>query len=530
MKTSGFCPDLVAVTGDVLDKGCADQSVRASAVQFLKQTVDGSLGGVLPSQRLLLIPGNHDESRNAASAHDRNVVFTQINNELFGVASGMALDPIAPRHEWCSVRVLHELCAVVVLFNSCEVLNAQTGEEHGYVSTSQLDRAASLLDAVPKGYVRIALMHHHLLQPDGAHSHDISIMRDAGVVKAWLSKNSFALVLHGHQHLAWDETYSIRGWHVVVTAGGSLGVGDYGRNAWSLPLGYQMIEIEPGEQRVKIARRSYNVGTQQWESAQGNPTSTQYYGEAGRPVPPPSPVPPPIPLPIPQPSPPRRRRMVLAIGGFVLVVAFVVAVVPRLTSSGDHRTGTSDASVIALADVDAGATHTSLDAGAVSPAVDAGLPRPKLCTRDRPCVFAISGSPSGKTGQTFQIGGAFKPLPPEGAVGTLQVSGTLTLHCARNQCEPHVDCWCNSPYDVIVRVYLNDNEILAQSFRRDGAGDLPTTEALSLIGAQTVTIPKGVLPRFSIHLQNAWGAGEHPPLPSRLEVGSDFRATFIRQP
>ena len=91
-------------------------------------------------------------------------------------------------------------------------------------------------------------------------------MDDAGLVRDWLAKHRFQLALHGHQHLDWDVGSWADGWFLAISAGGSAGVGSYGRAAWMLPLGYQVILIDTPESGRRI-RRDYDMQTRAWVAA-----------------------------------------------------------------------------------------------------------------------------------------------------------------------------------------------------------------------------------------------------------------------
>lgn len=262
-------PSIVAVTGDLIDKGNPDAIPQV--LEFLTELIR-KLN--LPPDRLAMVPGNHDEIR-GKPPQERYSPYCEIRNRFYG-ASRPALTPTTPLHEWVELHSYPDIALTLLAFNSCEELDPGRSMEHGSVGEGQLAMAESLLASTPKGHRRIALMHHHLMHPAGAHKRDLSIMANAGTVRDWLAQHQISLVLHGHQHLDWDESIVSTDWRVAVTAGGSVGVGRYGREAWALPLSYQLITLNPHS--ASRQRREYDIGRQSWVAARDKDTRELFYG------------------------------------------------------------------------------------------------------------------------------------------------------------------------------------------------------------------------------------------------------------
>lgn len=251
-------PDLVIVSGDLLDRGHA--SGVPLAIAFLRGLADG-LG--LPPERVVIVPGNHDVLR---EGDDRYCRYDEIRNGLYGQTKP-AFSAQTPPHRRIEHQVFEQLGLEVVGFNSCEELDAAQQRDHGAIGIGQRDHAeAILMRNEGKNYFRIAVMHHHLESPEGTRRTDYSVMEDAGGMRRWLARNKFSLALHGHQHVDWQVAFDVDGWHLVVTAAASAGVSEYGRKEWNLAIAYQLIDVENATRGRRI-RREYNPQTMEWADA-----------------------------------------------------------------------------------------------------------------------------------------------------------------------------------------------------------------------------------------------------------------------
>lgn len=286
-------PDLIIVSGDLLDRGHA--SGVPLAIAFLRGLADG-LG--LPPERVVIAPGNHDVLREGDERYSR---YDEIRNGLYG-QTRPAFTAQTPAYK----RIDHhlydkDLGIEVVAFNSCEELDAAQQRDHGAVGIGQRDHVeAILLRNESKNYFRIAVMHHHLESPEGTRRTDYSVMEDAGGMRRWLARNKFSLALHGHQHVDWQVAFDIDGWQLAVAAAASAGVSEYGRKEWSLAIAYQVIEVEQATRGRRI-RREYNPQTMEWSDAgRGEDVQTLRFGPTDERVVEPEPM---------EPAPPSLTRM-----------------------------------------------------------------------------------------------------------------------------------------------------------------------------------------------------------------------------
>jgi 3',5'-cyclic AMP phosphodiesterase CpdA len=158
-------PELIAVTGDLAHRGRRSEHERAAA--FLR-----GLG-----RPLLVIPGNHDIPYTFPAR------FTQPWAEF--------------EREWKTVEpVFRSGDLLVVGLNSVRPWRHQSGG----IRSSQVARAAKLLEEAPSGALRVVALHHHLIgapwrsrkKPVARRSEVLAALVDAGA----------ELILAGHIHQA----------------------------------------------------------------------------------------------------------------------------------------------------------------------------------------------------------------------------------------------------------------------------------------------------------------------------------------
>jgi serine/threonine protein kinase/3',5'-cyclic AMP phosphodiesterase CpdA len=258
LKENQWTPELVIISGDLLDRG--QESGVALAIDFLKRLSELlSLG----RERFVLVPGNHDEVRDAHTVEERYSRFSRIWTGFYGGSRPWVFG--RPAHEQVELFDLRSSLGVqIVGFNSCE------GHDRGLfsggaVGVNQQERAEELLGRSGEAPFRIAVMHHHLYNPTGVRK-DMTVMEGASELRGWLKKHRFQLAVHGHQHVDWHEEDSAGDWTLSVVAGASAGVGQYGRQRWDLRLGYQVIRIEE-EGRGWRLRRWYDPMSRSFTAA-----------------------------------------------------------------------------------------------------------------------------------------------------------------------------------------------------------------------------------------------------------------------
>lgn len=160
-----LAPELVVATGDLTHRGRRDQHQRAAA--FLRR-----LGAPV-----LAVPGNHDIPFTFPAR------FTRTWDEF--------------EREWESTRPTYRSDALVVVgLNSVRPWRHQAGA----LTDPELERAARAFDEAPSGALRVAALHHHLInapwrtrkRPVARRGHVVTTLAHAGV----------ELILTGHTHQA----------------------------------------------------------------------------------------------------------------------------------------------------------------------------------------------------------------------------------------------------------------------------------------------------------------------------------------
>lgn len=253
-------PDLIIVSGDIIDKANNEGVDLAQA--FFRSLLERL---ELPVERLILVPGNHDVLRQTEN-QKKYALFAKIWNAVFGNARPL-FDEERPPHQMVDVYRYDNFGLEIVGFNSCESLDE--GQEHGSIGQGQRDYIERLLSTTTRQRLfRIAVMHHHLEKSAGAEGRrrsDYSEIFDASLVRDWMLAMSFRLVLHGHQHVAWERNVSTQSQALTIAASGSTGISSYGRRHWDLPLGYQVIRIDQeAANPCKIYRREYVTAKLEW--------------------------------------------------------------------------------------------------------------------------------------------------------------------------------------------------------------------------------------------------------------------------
>ena len=208
--------DIVAVTGDLSSK--AEEGEFKRAVVFLRELMRTVGVGM---DRLLVIPGNHDIFRPAPEER-RFGNYVEFVEELYRSADA----PTAIYGEYRSlydearkiwkreprsckgselyrIAVYDDLQLVVVGLNSVVTQNARL--DYGEITPSQLNSVRLHLDGLvgaQSGYVRIALLHHHLLVVPSFLTEGFPerIVRNQSFVLHSLLGSGVRVVLHGHTH------------------------------------------------------------------------------------------------------------------------------------------------------------------------------------------------------------------------------------------------------------------------------------------------------------------------------------------
>lgn len=192
----GSQPSLVVVSGDITSR--ADATVlQSSGIGFLT-SLSKRLG--VAKDQFIIVPGNHDIALNKFSPYDysHERPFFHFMRDFYG-----------REVEFPSLRafLLPDGRRLEVLSMNSVKRRDEKESNFGYVDWNQYGDLLKT-KTKPESSVRIAVLHHHLLQAPRVEIVDpnyadasVSTTLDAAAVIEGLQENNFDLVLHGHQHV-----------------------------------------------------------------------------------------------------------------------------------------------------------------------------------------------------------------------------------------------------------------------------------------------------------------------------------------
>ncbi|MCD7060328.1 metallophosphoesterase family protein [Pelagibacterium xiamenense] len=168
-------PDMIAVTGDLVNLGLDDEIDRAA--NWL-----AALGG---PDAVCAIPGNHD-------AYVKGALETALKH-YNGYMSGETLDT----NPFPYVRRLGN----VALIGVSSAIATPPLIAAGQVGQGQIGRLARLLELLGEaGFFRVVMIHHPPSEALGRHKR--KGLWDAPAVRSVISKHGAELILHGHTHIS----------------------------------------------------------------------------------------------------------------------------------------------------------------------------------------------------------------------------------------------------------------------------------------------------------------------------------------
>lgn len=214
LEKEGLRPDVVAVTGDLAERGTPGEF---RAFEAFARGLMAHLG--LPLSRLLIVPGNHDISRPKAQAyfleceaHEQQPVapywpkwefYKGLFDRLYADVPTYAFTEEQP---WTCYE-LPELGLVVAGLNATMAESHRETDHYGQVGEDQARAFADRLKAAQqRGWMRIGLVHHNVVR--GAVLDDENL-RDADTLRAVL-RGRLNLLLHGHTHRTSEEFWGPR--------------------------------------------------------------------------------------------------------------------------------------------------------------------------------------------------------------------------------------------------------------------------------------------------------------------------------
>lgn len=258
-KDQGFLPDLVFITGDLANKGLADEYVTFW-LEFVSPLQD-AIGGDI-SNRTFVVPGNHDVDRGKFQAFSREDITKPESHYLDPTEEGAK-----PRGEMLIPRIR------AYLDNDCtSVKGAISGTDGTYahrltiqghdvgivgINTAWLSKGdddrekltpgkpllEKALAVVKDASLRIVLGHHPI---------DWFIKDQQKPIKSLLGKHQ-VLYLHGHLHDAWAEpTYG--GGHPYLAIQAGAGFQAREGEKWRNGLVWGEADLNAGEVRLQAWR------------------------------------------------------------------------------------------------------------------------------------------------------------------------------------------------------------------------------------------------------------------------------------
>jgi len=198
------------------------------ALEFLNHAVKSAK---VPKSRVHLVPGNHDinwalSRSDLSQRFDNYLAFVQ---NFYGAALASKRFPLINwpisladhrPNPWDLLYVCPEKEHQMVVFglNTCVYENEQ--HHFGFVGERQLTSLRKLVinGKYPSDWLKVVVMHHHLhpmpelLKPRTTEEPwlDMSILRDSGLVEAYLAELGFDMLLHGHKHRALLREVTLR--------------------------------------------------------------------------------------------------------------------------------------------------------------------------------------------------------------------------------------------------------------------------------------------------------------------------------
>lgn len=261
-RDEGLIPDVVIVTGDLAEWALpAELEDVRRFTEGLRQLLD------LPTDRFVLLPGNHDVNRKLCHAHvlqaeARGLVahppywpkwepFVDMLARFHGDDTGLVFTEGRPY----TLFEYPDLRLVVAALNSTMAESHRDEDHHGWLGETQLRWFAERLrEHESRGWLRVAALHHNLFP---GHVGDDELLHDRDDFERWIVPH-VNLVLHGHTHdgkLQWLRP------DVPVLSTGSAAVLP-GARAPGIPNQYQYIRIDAdGLQRWC---RAYDSAHQRW--------------------------------------------------------------------------------------------------------------------------------------------------------------------------------------------------------------------------------------------------------------------------
>jgi WD40 repeat protein len=262
-------PDLLLLTGDLTN------GARPSELRDVLRFIDGLARGLrLPLDRVVVVPGNHDVSRDACAAYFSSCraeeieprppfwpkwrFFATFFKDLYRDVATATFTEAQP---WTFFEI-PDLKVVVAGINSTMAESHRDEDHYGFVGSTQIDWFARELEQVRRNeWLRIAAVHHDLR---GEPTRPEERVSDQGPLLQALGER-VSFFVHGH---TWDGRHELLSGEIPVFAAGS-GAPRPERGTDEPTNQYQVLQVR--KDRIRRWTRICTPGRSMWrDDPRGN--------------------------------------------------------------------------------------------------------------------------------------------------------------------------------------------------------------------------------------------------------------------
>ena len=271
-KQDGFSPDLLFITGDLANRGLAEEylTLWEELIWPLQETIGNDI-----DQRTFTVPGNHDVDRKQFPAFSREHISAPESQYLDPTPEGARLrgEMLVPRFQ---AYLDNDATSTSAAFARSEGGYAQRLTLHGHeigiagINTAWLSKddgderrltpgkglLETVLGAIESTQLRIVLGHHPV---------DWFIPAQQKTIKSLLGRHH-ALYLHGHMHDHWAEpTYGGGQTYLTIQSGAGFQAREGDLRRWRNGLIWGEVDLQAGD--IRLQPRHWIADHQAWTLA-----------------------------------------------------------------------------------------------------------------------------------------------------------------------------------------------------------------------------------------------------------------------
>lgn len=259
----GVVPNIIVVTGDLAEWSRPDEYDEVS--KYLSHLSNHC---VIPKERIVLVPGNHDVNHKLCQAARLTAEATEQDFKVpyfpkFSNFERFFNEFYQGKHCFTEdLFVLYDLAdhdLIIVSFNSCEKETEIKVDHYGYIGLDQVHKAGRRCDDIDPTFkrLRIAAFHHNFR---GVTGYDNENLLNACEIEPALEEYRFTVLMHGHSHTPAlkIELNPVTGQSKLI-----LGTGSAGLDSETLPDNpnrYQVIKIV-NQHEFTVFMRQYSALT-----------------------------------------------------------------------------------------------------------------------------------------------------------------------------------------------------------------------------------------------------------------------------